>query len=158
MSGNEKTKLKLLKKCTLSVNWNTYDPFGEVVFFAVGPFLKHSVFLARAFAFGCGFFWAPAFAFGCGLLREPSSSFTGVPNYRFPLGPGSPRAGKNSQNAPFVRFVSARAVNTRRMRFHDKSSFFFRLHKKTWRRHQPRWDEIAERRPLDLVAAPTFPI
>ena len=33
----------------------------------------------------------------------------------------------------------------------------FRLHKKTWRRHQPRWDEIAERRPLDLVAAPTFP-
>ena len=74
MSGNEKTELKLLRNCTLSDNWNTYDPFGEVFFFAVGPFLKHSVFLAPAFAFGCGFFLAPAFAFGCGLLRERSSS------------------------------------------------------------------------------------
>ena len=71
MSGNEKTELKLLKKCTLSDNWNTYDPFGEVFFFAAGPFLKHSVFLAPAFAFGCGSFLAQAFAFGCGLLREP---------------------------------------------------------------------------------------
>ena len=35
---------------------------------------------------------------------------------------GCPQSGrKNSQNAPFVRFVSARALNTRRMRFHDKS-------------------------------------
>ena len=42
---------------------NTYDPLGEVFFFAAGPFFKHPVFLA------------PAFAFGCGLLREPSSSY-----------------------------------------------------------------------------------
>ena len=64
MSGNEKTKLKLLKKRTLSDtlsnNCDTYDPFGEVFFFAAGPFFKHPVFLA------------PAFAFGCVLLREPS--------------------------------------------------------------------------------------
>ena len=61
MRGIKKTELKLLKKCTLSDNCNTYDPFGEVFFFSVGPF-KHSVFLAPAFAFGCGFFLAPAFA------------------------------------------------------------------------------------------------
>ena len=41
---------------------NTYDPLGEVIFFAAGPFFKPPVFLA------------PAFAFGRGLLREPSSS------------------------------------------------------------------------------------
>ena len=34
MSGNEKTELKLLKKCTLSDNRNTYDPFGKVFFSA----------------------------------------------------------------------------------------------------------------------------
>ena len=62
------------KKCTLSDNSNTYDPFGEVIFFAAGSFFKLSVFLAPAFAFGCGFFLSPAFTFGCGLLREPSSS------------------------------------------------------------------------------------
>ena len=28
MNGNEKTELKLLEKCTLSDNRNTYDPFG----------------------------------------------------------------------------------------------------------------------------------
>ena len=69
-NGNEKTKLKLKKKYTLSDNWNTYDPFGEAFFFAAGPFCKHSVFLTQAFAFGCGFFLAPAFAFGCSLLRD----------------------------------------------------------------------------------------
>ena len=61
-NGNEKTKLKLRKKCTLSDNWNIYDPLEEVFFFADGPFFKHPVFLG------------PAFAFGCALLREPSSS------------------------------------------------------------------------------------
>ena len=40
----------------IAEGWNTYDPLGEVFFFAAGPFLKHSVFLAPAFAFGCGFF------------------------------------------------------------------------------------------------------
>ena len=93
MSGNKKTELKLLKKCTLIDNWNSYDPFGEVFFFAVGPFLKHSVFLAPAFAFGCGFFWAPTFAFGCGLIREPSSSL-GCLTTVSPLARAAPRAGK----------------------------------------------------------------
>ena len=44
--------------------------------------------------------------------------------------------------------------DTLRTMYHEKS---FRLHKNSWRGHQRRWDEIAERRPLDLVAAPTFP-
>ena len=44
--------------------------------------------------------------------------------------------------------------DTLRTMYHEKS---YPLHKNTLRRHQPRWDEIAERRPLDLVAAPTFP-
>ena len=52
-NGNEKTELKLQKKYTLSDNWSTYDPFGEVFFFAAGPFFKGSVFSAPAFAFGC---------------------------------------------------------------------------------------------------------
>ena len=51
-------------------NWNTYDPFGEVFFFAAGPFFKQIVFLAPAFAFGCGFFLAAAVALGCSLLRD----------------------------------------------------------------------------------------
>ena len=51
-NGNEKTELKLQKKYTLSNNWNAY-----------GPFFKQPVFLAAAFAFGCGFFLAAAFAF-----------------------------------------------------------------------------------------------
>ena len=42
---------------------NTYDPLGEVFFFAAGPFFKPPAF------------FAPAFAFGRGLLRERSSSF-----------------------------------------------------------------------------------
>ena len=29
MSGSEKTKLNLQKKCTLSDNWNIYDPLGD---------------------------------------------------------------------------------------------------------------------------------
>ena len=45
--------------------------------------------------------------------------------------------------------------DTLRTMYHEK---FFRLHKNSWRGHQRRWDEIAERRPLDFVAAPTFPI
>ena len=63
---------------------NTYDPLGEVFFFAAGPFFKPPVFLA------------PAFAFGRGLLRERSSSFLsptsalGVAHYRYPPGPGHP--------------------------------------------------------------------
>ena len=61
---------------------------------------------------------------------------------------------KNSQNAPFFRFVSARTVNTLRKIFHDKS---FSSAQENLETPQPRWDEIAERRPLDLVAAPTFP-
>ena len=54
-------------KVEISEGWNTtryrntYDPLGEVFFFAAGPFFKPPVFLA------------PAFAFGRGLLREPSS-------------------------------------------------------------------------------------
>ena len=44
--------------------------------------------------------------------------------------------------------------DTLRTMYHEKS---FRLHKNSWRGHQRRWDEIAERRPLDLVAASTFP-
>ena len=42
----------------------------------------------------------------------------------------------------------------------DTSSLFWIFSsrsRKTRRRHQPRWDEIAERRLLVLVAAPTFP-
>ena len=76
MNENEKTKLNLQKKCTLRDNLNTYDPppLGEVFFFAAGPFFKHPVFLAPAFAFGYGFFLTQAFAFGCSLLRETSSS------------------------------------------------------------------------------------
>ena len=62
-NGNEKTELKLQKKYTLSKNWNAY-----------GPFFKKPVFLAAAFAFGCGFFLAAAFAFDCNLLRETPSS------------------------------------------------------------------------------------
>ena len=65
-NGNEKTELKLQKKYTLSNNCNAY-----------GPFFKQPVFLAAAFAFGCGFFLAAAFAFDCSLLREtPSSSLS----------------------------------------------------------------------------------
>ena len=30
MSGNEKTELKFLQKCTIIDKWNTYDLFGEV--------------------------------------------------------------------------------------------------------------------------------
>ena len=51
-NGNEKTELKFQKKYTLSNNCNAY-----------GPFFKQPVFLAAAFAFGCGFFLAAAFAF-----------------------------------------------------------------------------------------------
>ena len=51
---------------TLSKNWNAY------VFF-----FKQPVFLAAAFACGCGFFLAVAFAFDCILFREtPSSSLS----------------------------------------------------------------------------------
>ena len=56
-------------KVEITEGWNTtryqhtYDPLGEVFFFAAGPFFKPPVFLA------------PAFAFGRGLLRERSSSF-----------------------------------------------------------------------------------
>ena len=49
MNGNDEMKLKLQIKCTLRDNWNTYDPLGEVVFFAAGPFFKRPVFLAPAF-------------------------------------------------------------------------------------------------------------
>ena len=48
MNGNERTKLKLQKKCTLRDNRNTYDPLGEVFFVAAGPFFKRPVFLAPA--------------------------------------------------------------------------------------------------------------
>ena len=41
--------------------------------------------------------------------------------------------------------------------YEDNLFLVFSSLKKTRRRHQPRWDEIAERRLLDLVAAPTFP-
>ena len=64
MNGNEKTELKLQKKYTLSNNCNAY-----------GPFFKQLVFLAAAFAFGCGFFLAAAFAFDCSLLRETLLNF-----------------------------------------------------------------------------------
>ena len=67
-NGNEKTELKLQKKYTLSDNWNAYDPFWEVFFFAGGPFFKQPGFLAPAFAFGCGFFLAAAVALGCSLI------------------------------------------------------------------------------------------
>ena len=56
-------------KVEITEEWNTtryqhtYDPLGEVFFFAAGPFFKPPAFLA------------PAFAFGRGLLRERSSSF-----------------------------------------------------------------------------------
>ena len=56
-------------KVEITEGWNTtryrhtYDPLGEVFFFAAGPFFKPPAFLA------------PAFAFGRGLLRERSSSF-----------------------------------------------------------------------------------
>ena len=55
-------------KVEIAAGWNTtryrhtYDPLGEVFFFAAGPFFKDPVFLATAFAFGRG------------LLRDPSSS------------------------------------------------------------------------------------
>ena len=38
--------------------------------------------------------------------------------------------------------------------YEDSLFLVFSSLKKTRRRHQPRWDEIAERRLLDLVAAP----
>ena len=47
-------------KVEIGEGWNTtryrytYDPLGEVFVFAAGPFFKHPVFLAPAFAFGCG--------------------------------------------------------------------------------------------------------
>ena len=41
--------------------------------------------------------------------------------------------------------------------YEDNLFLVFSSLKKTRRRHQPRWDEIAKRRLLDLVAAPTFP-
>ena len=65
---------------------NTYDPLGEVFFFAAGPFFKRPVFLA------------PAFAFGCVLLREPSSSLSlGLAHYRGPPGPGHPHGQGKTQ-------------------------------------------------------------
>ena len=51
MNGNENTKLKFQKNGTLRDWYNTYDPLGEVFFFAAGPFFKPPVFLALAFAF-----------------------------------------------------------------------------------------------------------
>ena len=36
---------------------NTYDPLGEVFFFAAGPFFKPPVFLAPAFAFNVWIGW-----------------------------------------------------------------------------------------------------
>ena len=52
MNGNENTKLKLQKKFTLRDNWNTYDPLGEVFFFAAGPFFKRPVFYIDLLFFG----------------------------------------------------------------------------------------------------------
>ena len=75
-------------KVEITEGWNTtryrhtYDPLGEVFFFAAGPFFKPPAFLA------------PAFAFGRGLLRERS---LGVPYYREPPRPRlSPRAGQTT--------------------------------------------------------------
>ena len=64
-----------------------------------------------------------------------------------------PRKTRKTRHS-FALFLQERWI---RVEWDFMISLLFRLHKKTWRRHQPRWDEIAERRPLDLVAAPTFP-
>ena len=74
-NGNEKTELKLQKKYTLSDNWNAYDPFGEVFFFAAGPFFKHLVFLAPAFAFGCGDWFGSNWLRKFQLRAETEGSF-----------------------------------------------------------------------------------
>ena len=86
MNGNEKTKLTFQNNGTLRDYWSTYDPLGEIFFFAASPFFKHPDFLA------------PAFAFGCVLLREPSSSLSlGLAHYRGPPGPGHPHGQGKTQ-------------------------------------------------------------
>ena len=94
MNGNEKTELKLLEKCTLSDNRNTYDPFG-------GLFLR-CWSLPQAFcllsAGLCFWLWLLLSANLCFWLRLDPRAFIiiGVPNYRFSLGPGSPPGRENA--------------------------------------------------------------
>jgi hypothetical protein len=63
MKMNQEEKVEIAEGWNTTRYRNTYDPLGEVFFFAAGPFFKPPVFLA------------PAFAFGRGLLRERSSPF-----------------------------------------------------------------------------------
>ena len=55
-------------KVEITEGWNTtryrhtYDPLGEVFFFAASPFFKPPVFLAPAFAFGRGLPASPSCA------------------------------------------------------------------------------------------------